>query len=82
MFPVVNEKKNLFFWNINPWIRSDRYLNTDVNSNKLNLSLNYRKVYVEKLSQTVLHINLVFANSDPVYNPKKAFRMYLRALSF
>lgn len=37
--------------------------------------------YVEKLSQTTLHINLVFANCDPVYNPKKAFRMYLMGLS-
>lgn len=38
--------------------------------------------YVEKLSQIVLHINLVFANSNPVRNPKKAFRIYLMGLSY
>lgn len=38
--------------------------------------------YVGKLSQIVLHINLVFANSNPVYNPKKAFRTYSMGLSY
>lgn len=82
-FLLYIKRQNLFFWNINPWLRSDWYqIWMFILIDWTYLSITGKiYTYVEKLSQTILHINLVFANSDPVYNPKKTLRMYLMGLS-
>jgi len=64
--------QNLIFWNRNLWLRTDRYLEMFILINWIYLSTPGKMyAYMEKLSQTILHINLVSAVSDPVCNPRK-----------